>query len=306
MSTLPANVASASRRPPVVRRFTACSPIRGLERRAPKQFTYRWAVRSDSRMTRGPEFPGYDSEAEFYDLCWSSLAEDIEFYKKRIGGPGRLLDLMCGTGRVTLAFARAGWTVVGIDESEGMLRLARSKLGAAPEQVRRRVRFLQSDLTGFRAPGLFGAALIPVNSFPLILSRRARLQSLRNVHRHLARSGKLLMQVDTPRSYESARVGAPLVSVHRLDRGRRWYVRSLSERFIRSDIVRGITKHLIVDRFGRVQRGATTETRTRVLPLAEVVRELREAGFSDSPPFGDYSGRRLRSNSSFAVIEAAA
>lgn len=255
-------------------------------------------------MTRHPEFPSYGAEAEFYDLCWSSLVDDISFYKRRIGAPGRLLDLMCGTGRVALALARAGWMVDGVDQSVEMLRVARSKLGSVPLRVRRRVRFHQGGLAGFRLPFVFDAAVIPIDSFPLILSRRERVQALRNVHRHLRRSGKLLVHVDTPRSYESARVGAPMVAVFRLDQGRRWYVRSLVERFLRPDLVRGITHHLVVDRSGRILRQVTTETRTRVLPITEVVRELNEAGFSRSRSFGDYSGGRLTRNSSFAVIEA--
>jgi SAM-dependent methyltransferase len=257
-------------------------------------------------MTRHPEFPSYEAEAEFYDLCWSSMVEDIEFYKRRIGGRGRVLDLMCGTGRVALALARGGWVVDGVDRSAGMLRVARSKLRSLPLRVRRRVRFHPGELTEFRLPLVFDAAVIPVNSFPLILSRRARVRALRNVHRHLSRSGKLLVHIDTPLSYESAHVGAPNVNVFRLDQGRRWYVRSLVERFIRRDIVRGITTHLIVDQSGRILRQVTTETRTRVLPVTEVVGELSEAGYASSRLFGDYSGGRLTRNSSFAVIEASA
>ena len=255
-------------------------------------------------MTRHPEFPGYGAEAEFYDLGWSSLTNDIKFYQKRIGSPGRVLDLMCGTGRVALALARAGWVVDGVDQSAGMLRVARLKLSSIPLRVRSRVRFHRAGLAGFRLPFVFDAAVIPVNSFPLILSRRERVRALRNVRHHLVRSGKLLVHVDAPRSYGSARVGAPLVNVFRLDGGRRWYVRSLVERFIRPDVVRGLTNHLIVDPSGRLRKQVTTETRTRVLPIPEVVRELGEAGFSSTHVFGDYSGGRMTPDSIFAVIEA--
>ena len=97
-----------------------------------------------------------------------------------------------------------------------------------------------------------------------------------------------------------------MVSVFRLDQGRRWYVRSLVERFLRPDVVRGLTHHLVVDRSGRVLRQVTTETRTRVLPTAEAVRELSEAGFSSTRLFGDYAGGRVGRNSPFVVIEALA
>jgi SAM-dependent methyltransferase len=255
-------------------------------------------------MPPSSEFPGYAAEAEFYDLCWNSFTEDIEFYRTRLGAPGRLLDLMCGTGRVGLALARDGWAVDGVDRSEGMLRVARAKLSSMPMRIRSRVRLHRGDLGRFRLRFQFDAAVIPVNSLPLILSRRERVLALRNVHRHLCRSGKLLVHVDTPRSYRSARAGAPLVNVVRLDGGRRWYVRTLVERFVRPDVVRGLTLHAIVDRSGRLRKRVTTETRTRVLPIVEIVRELREAGFSRLRCFEGYAGRRPGRGSTSAVIEA--
>jgi SAM-dependent methyltransferase len=42
-------------------------------------------------------------------------------------GPGSLLDVGCGTGANTAAFAEQNWTVKGIDISEDMLRLARQR-----------------------------------------------------------------------------------------------------------------------------------------------------------------------------------
>jgi ubiquinone/menaquinone biosynthesis C-methylase UbiE len=46
-------------------------------------------------------------------------------------GSGRALDLGCGTGVISLALARRGFAVVGVDHSEDMLAIARAKLGQA-------------------------------------------------------------------------------------------------------------------------------------------------------------------------------
>jgi SAM-dependent methyltransferase len=42
-------------------------------------------------------------------------------------GPGRLLDVGCGTGAHTAAFAEHGWSVVGVDISADQLQFARER-----------------------------------------------------------------------------------------------------------------------------------------------------------------------------------
>ncbi len=255
-------------------------------------------------MNSGSLFSGYETEARFYDYTWSRFVEDIAFYRRRFGVPGRVLDLMCGTGRVALALAQAGWRVDGVDRCSQMLRVARAKVRSLPARARDRVSFHRSELADFRLPGEYDGAVIPVNSFPLILRRRERIRALRNVRRHLGSSAKLLLHVDTPRSYASARTGCPSVEVICLPGSRRLYIRSLSESFLRQDLVRGLTSHLVFERSGRVVSRATTETRTRVLSVPEVVREVRSAGFSPARVFGDYAGGPLTGRSGFAIVEA--
>jgi SAM-dependent methyltransferase len=256
-------------------------------------------------MDRRRRLGGYDTEAEFYDLCWSFLVEDIRFYRRRIGKPGRLLDLMCGTGRVGLALAQAGWQVDGVDQSAEMLRVGQSKLDRLSVGARSRMRFHHDNLLRFNLPRGFDAAVIPVDSFPLILSRRGRVAALRNVRNHLKVGGKLLVHVDTPASYETARGGVPSIGVFRVGKGGKLYIRCLSESFIGRGIVRGITVHLLVGQTGRVERRATSETRTRVLAIPEVVRELKDAGFDRILLWGDYRGGRVTRKSTFVILEAA-
>jgi SAM-dependent methyltransferase len=88
--------------------------------------------RLEGRMKRRPSLPGYDAEARFYDYCWASFVDDIEFFRRRLGRPGRVLDLMCGTVRVGIVLAAAGWKVNGVDQSREMLRAARSKARSLP------------------------------------------------------------------------------------------------------------------------------------------------------------------------------
>lgn len=113
----------------------------------------------------------YDELAEFYDQFQSEEDPDVwaEFldltYRQsalprslREGqgqdGLGLALDLGCGTGLISLALARRGWDVLGIDLSENMLGQAQEHLGdPVNESLAARPLFLCQDIRNFELYG---------------------------------------------------------------------------------------------------------------------------------------------------------
>jgi len=96
----------------------------------------------------------YDAVEDFgalYDAIPAYGARaDVAFYleeAERAGASSRVLELGCGTGRLTLPLAQAGHEVTGIDLSPAMLARARAKLGAQPSSVRDRVTLLEGDVS---------------------------------------------------------------------------------------------------------------------------------------------------------------
>src|SRR5205823_7761260 len=86
------------------------------------------ATRSPQSAIRSREgWEGWDTYAPFYD--WENARtlgrRDVPFWRRlaaEITGP--ILELGCGTGRVTLPLARDGARIVGIDRSAAMLARA--------------------------------------------------------------------------------------------------------------------------------------------------------------------------------------
>jgi SAM-dependent methyltransferase len=94
----------------------------------------------------------YDAHVDWYETFRPSLNEDeVDVLRRFLGsGPGRCLDLGCGSGVAIPELERLGWTVTGIDLSEEMLGRARCR---APHAELRRSRI---DLDAHRHRRLSG------------------------------------------------------------------------------------------------------------------------------------------------------
>src|SRR5271168_1433907 len=87
---------------------------------------------------------------------------DLAFYiqcAREFGGP--VLELATGTGRVLWPIAAAGFEIVGIDTSDGMLALARAKAAIETSETSGRVRLHQMDMTSFHLDQSFRLAIVP-------------------------------------------------------------------------------------------------------------------------------------------------
>ena len=71
----------------------------------------------------------YDSWADIYDDVYSFVDNDIDFYRNKsdqLGG--NILEIGCGTGRVTIPLLANGYDVTGVDSSTKMLAKFQSKI----------------------------------------------------------------------------------------------------------------------------------------------------------------------------------
>ena len=87
----------------------------------------------------------HDAIARVYDPWSASVTEDVEFYVEEAqasGGP--VVELACGTGRISVPVAKSGIQVIGVDASAGMLEVARAY--ARAEGVEAQLDLRQGDM----------------------------------------------------------------------------------------------------------------------------------------------------------------
>ena len=140
----------------------------------------------------------YRAIAPNYDEDYAGILKgvDVEFYRRMAeasGGPA--LELGCGTGRVLLPLARAGFVMHGMDSSAAMLDQLRATLGAEPAEVRDRVSLTHGDIRSTDTGRRFPLAIAPGNVLHSFLERSEQRAFLGNARRHLLPGGALVFDV---------------------------------------------------------------------------------------------------------------
>src|SRR2546430_2542716 len=141
----------------------------------------------------------YDSFiADYYDESpiVKGRLQDVAFYRnaaREFGDP--ILELGCGTGRITMALAEAGKRVTGLDPSERMLERAVKKRAGLLREARERVHLIQGDMTRFDLGEKYRLVIIPFRPLQHLLEVKQHVDCLKCVRKHLAPGGRLVMDV---------------------------------------------------------------------------------------------------------------
>lgn len=132
-------------------------------------------------------------EAAYYDL-FTEWREDVQFFvavAKEHGGP--ILEVGCGTGRLTRQIAGAGIDIDGFDISPERLRIARE---AVPE--RNAVGFFCQDMRAFSLPRSYRLVMFPYRGLQELATAAEKIQCLSRVHAHLGEGGLVLIDNYNP------------------------------------------------------------------------------------------------------------
>jgi len=164
--------------------------------------------------------------ADYYDSSpiLTQRSQDIAFYARAAGQYGDpVIELGCGTGRITLAIAEAGYRIVGLDISERMLERAAEKRAAMRRGTRDRVHLIQGDMTQFDLGEKFRTVLIPFRPFQHLLETEQQVACLTCVRKHLGPNGRLIMdffQTDPERMHDPMFLKESLLAEYDLPDGR--------------------------------------------------------------------------------------
>jgi SAM-dependent methyltransferase len=112
---------------------------------------------------------GYDIDphlAEIYDQNETD-SDDLDLIRKLIGEHNHwhILEPFCGTGRLLIPLALDGHVLVGIDQAQGMLECAQSKIDQLAIQVRKRIKLTKAEALEAGWPQNFDLVILGGNCF---------------------------------------------------------------------------------------------------------------------------------------------
>jgi SAM-dependent methyltransferase len=237
---------------------------------------------------------GYERTAHLYDLFDDK--ENAGFFGHYAHRAGEILDVGAGTGRIAMALAEQGTSLVCVEPSPAMLSEFQKKLVQRPD-LQHRIALVPGDAASFRLEFTLPAAFLS-GTFDHFPDGEERLASLRNIRRHLAPGSTLVFDVflglmgDSPLT-PAGRVQRAGVDYRRLVGRRTLPDQKVEVRLVFQVYQRGV----LVDRIEEVSV-------VGVVDRSQVHGVLREAGFSVGREFSDYDFTPYRDGDRLLIVEA--
>jgi len=256
----------------------------------------------------------YKHPAE-YNLEHLGDDEDIAFYVSLVRSlrPRRVMELGCGTGRITLPLAeqgaRDGFEVIGLDSQPQMLESARKRLAEAVLEVRQRIQFIEGDMRTYTADAGFDLIIIPCSSMSHVLALHDQIAIFQRVHANLNPGGRFIVDVNMPNlaAYYDSFTMPPRTPLEvDLDVSDE----SDATRLIRRKTTRYRSDQQLAEirflyekyRDGRAVESYIDDFRSHVFFPRELALLFIHAGFEIERTLGDYRGRVLAPSSPLIIM----
>ncbi len=227
-----------------------------------------------------------------YDLTHQDIVDDIPFLENlvdRFGQP--VLELACGTGRITIPLAEKGIDITGLDVVEPMLRLAKLKA----RQKRLDIPWINADCRTFIIHRSFKLIIFPYNSLAHLHDRESIDACFARVRDHLDNGGRFVIDYFNPNVQALGRNPAkryPLAEYDDPDGNGRVIVTETNV----YDSAKQINRVRQYYQVGPIIDAHIDYLNLRVFWPQELEALLHYNGFTVEEKHGDYDGRAFSAN----------
>jgi len=222
-----------------------------------------------------------------YDAFNAPVHDDFKFYlaqAKKARGP--VLELACGTGRLTIPLKKAGVDITGLDYSIPMLERAAEKAAGAGVKIR----FLRGDARKFDLGKKFKLIFMAFHSAQH-LGGRGDIEGLfASVARHLAPGGSFVLDVFNPEPHCLVRDPEEMLPVayYKDPAGNGKILVNETYSYDKAEQVSRITWHYRSEKTGKTVKKSLN---LRCFYPEELLALAHYNGFFAAARYGDFKGR---------------
>ncbi len=237
-------------------------------------------------------------DGRHYDLAYSDYTEDIDFWveqAKRYGGP--VLEIACGTGRITMPLAKEGFDVTGIDLAESMLEQAERN----SQEQDLDIEWVKADMRDFSLGKSFPLIICPGQSISRLLTIKDIEKCLAAVREHLAPGGRFIMELYNPSLEILSREEGertPFLEYDHPDGEGKVRV-DFSSLYEKATQLQHLTLHYSIP---GVDKQPTERVRIRMYFPQELDALLKYNGFEVVEKYGDFDGKPFESGDNYQVV----
>ena len=146
--------------------------------------------------------PIYDELNKEIDYsAWADFIEEIIRREYSKGTPELVLDLGCGTGRMTLELGRRGYDMTGVDSSAEMLEVARER--ASEEHLDSKMLWLMQDMREFELYGTVDVVVSCLDCINHLSSASDVKKCFSLVHNYLIPDGLFIFDINGKYKFEN-------------------------------------------------------------------------------------------------------
>jgi SAM-dependent methyltransferase len=241
----------------------------------------------------------YSQIAHLYDV-YVNTDFDIPFFLKETQGCSHVLELMSGTGRLSIPLIEAGIPLTCIDSSKEMLELLRKKL----TQKELAAKVYQTDICHLQLNGSYDLVIIPFHSFAEILDPRDQLKALKGIYKLLSQNGRFICTLHNPPiRLKSVNGRLKLIGEFPLPNGEGTLSLSTIERYDAATCrVTGKQVYEIYDVNGLRLSKSSIDIQFHLHEKESFEELVKSAGFKVTEIYGDYSHSPFDSDKSPFMI----
>jgi SAM-dependent methyltransferase len=227
----------------------------------------------------------YSSVAHLYDSYVNTDFDFAFFLKEAKEANGKVLELACGTGRLSIPLLRAGVDLTCVDYSEEMLEVFRKKL----EKNHLSCQIANQDMADLSLPDRFDLIFIPFHSFSEILDEAKHTQALTRIREHLTDTGRFVCTLHNP-TVRTQSMDGKVKELGRfpIEEGHTLIVSTCFKFDDRSQIVRGSQFYDVCDSHGAVVEKRQLGVSFYLFHRSQFEKLALTAGFKVVELYGNY------------------